>query len=72
MSTATDMLAAATAAYQEALEARLVQIQNPTSARRVEQHDIEQLLRQVQYWQRQVALEQSLSGGGVRNIQVVV
>jgi uncharacterized membrane protein len=75
MSFAADMLTASQTAYQAALAARVVQFQSGSgSSRRVEQHDIDRLLKQVQYWEARVADEQATAAGqGLRRpFQIVL
>ncbi len=70
MSFATDMLAESQSAYRNALSGKLTQL----NGRRLEQHDIDVLLRQVEYWQRQVDAENARASGGNAHkpIQVVI
>jgi hypothetical protein len=56
------MLAAARAAYQAALAARVVEVSD-SGSRRVEMHDIEKLRREVVFWERAVAAESRSATG---------
>lgn len=65
MSFATEMLAKAQLAYQTALEnPQYVQVNN----RRVAQQIPADLLKQVEYWQRQVDLENAKASGDYSHI----
>ncbi|MGR9037931.1 MAG: hypothetical protein ACU83O_15325 [Gammaproteobacteria bacterium] len=70
MSFATDMLAKAQKAYEDALSGRNLQIGN----RRREQHDIAALRNEVAYWQAQVDAETARASGSAsrKPIQVVI
>ena len=59
MSNATELLAAATAAYKEALDGRVTQF----NGRRWEPHDINLLSAEVDKWQRVVDAEQRAARG---------
>ena len=66
MSFATDTLALAQTAYQDALSGKSKQL----NGRRLEQYEIDQLRTEMEYWERRVAAE---SGSSARKpMQVVV
>jgi len=62
MSTATEMLALAQAAYQEALAGK----ETTYNGRRWTTHDINLLSAEVEKWQRAVNAEARLAAGGSR------
>ena len=68
MSFATDTLTIAQTAYQNALSGKSKQL----NGRRLEQHDIDALLKNVSHWTNEVAKEQSIAAGTNRAFQVVV
>lgn len=59
MSIATDMLAQAQTAYQDALKGRAIQ----KDGRRREQHDISALRAEIVFWQKQVDTETAQAAG---------
>jgi len=59
MSFATDTLTIAQKAYQDALSGKSQQL----NGRKLEQHDIDALLVQVEYWENKVAKENSKAAG---------
>lgn len=70
MSFATDMLTASRTAYQNALNGKMTQ----KNDRRLEQHDITALRKEVEYWQAQVDAETARAAGSNprKPIQVVI
>ena len=64
MATNSEMLAAAEAAYRNALASRSAEMPTPAGQRRVEHHDIDALLKQVKYWRNVVAQETRVAAGG--------
>ncbi len=59
MSFATDMLTAAQTAYQNALSGKLKQL----DGRRLEQHDIAVLRKEVEHWQAKADAEAARANG---------
>lgn len=70
MSFATDTLAIAKTAYQNALSGKTTQL----NGRRLEQHDILALRKEVEHWTAEVAKETAKASGdsAVKPIQVAV
>lgn len=70
MSFATDMLTASQTAYQNALSGKMTQL----NGRRLEQHDIAALRKEVEHWQAQVDAETARASGSAsrKPIQVVI
>lgn len=70
MSFATDMLTASQTAYQNALSGKMTQF----NGRRLEQHDIAVLRKEVEHWQREVDKETNRASGqsGYKPIQGVL
>lgn len=70
MSFSTDMLTAAQAAYKKALDFQMVQ----KSDRRHQNHEIDKLRGEVEYWQSKVDAETARAGGKAyrKPIQVVL
>lgn len=60
MSIATDMYTAAQTAYKDALSGKSKQI----NGRRLEQHDILALRKEMEYWEAKVAAETTKAAGG--------
>ena len=63
MTVATDTLALAQSAYQNALAHLSVQVNINGGERRIINHDIAALLSQVKYWQQQVDAETARAVG---------